>query len=105
MKKIRWLLLVLLLVSFPAGVKLYAQGSAKNQLNISVANIDYDDVSFAKLKESFRNNKKIQDIKQSFSENTAKLSLVYPGDANDLWDEIPAGVKQLFKITTQDSKR
>ena len=51
----------------------------KNQLNISVAGIEYDDAGFTKLKEGIKNNKKVQDVKQSFSQNTAKLSLTYAG--------------------------
>lgn len=62
-------MLVILLVSVQASVKLYAQGGAKNQLNISVANIDYDDVNLAKLKESIRNNKKVQDRVVGISHN------------------------------------
>jgi hypothetical protein len=88
-----------------ATVKVCAQSTAKTQVSISVAGIEYDDAGFSKLKESIRNNKKVQDVKQSFSQNTAKLSLAYSGDATQLWDELPATVKQPFKITSLENNR
>ena len=104
-REFKWLLLIAVLIFLPATIKLYAQTGAKTQLSISVAGIEYDDAGFTKLKESIKSNKKVQDVKQSFSQNTAKLSLTYAGDATQLWDEIPAAVKQPFKITTIESNR
>jgi len=102
---IKWLSVIVVFISLPVSVKLCAQTSVKNQLSISVAGIEYDDAGFTKLKESMKANKKVQDLKQSYSQNTAKLSLDYAGDATALWDELPATVKQLFKITSIDNKR
>jgi hypothetical protein len=104
-RDIKWLWVLAGLVFLPTTIKVYAQTGAKTRLSISVAGIEYDDASFTKLKESIRSNKKVQDLKQSFSQNTAKLSLTYAGDATQLWDEIPAAVKQPFKITTIESNR
>ncbi len=104
-KDFKWTLILAAVIFLRATVKVYAQSVTKTQLNISVAGIEYDDVGFTKLKESIRNNKKVQDVKQSFSQNTARLSLTYPGDATALWDEIPSDVKKPFKITTIESNR
>jgi hypothetical protein len=104
-RDIKWLLVFTTLISLPATEKINAQAGTNTQVNISVSGIEYDDASFTKLKESIRNNKKVQDMKPSFSENTAKLSLTYSGDAFILWDELPASVKQPFKITTIENKR
>ena len=101
----KWLLVLAMLIFLPTTVKLYGQAGTKTQLNISVAGIEYDDAGFTKLKESIKGNKKVQDLKQNFSQNTAKLSLTYTGDATQLWDEIPAAIKQPFKITTIESNR
>src|SRR5258705_6845454 len=104
-KNCKWLLVLATLIFLPAAVKVYGQTGTKTQVNISVAGIEYDDANFTKLKESIRNNKKVQDIKQSFSQNTAKLSLSYSGDATQLWDELPTAIKQSFKITIIESSR
>jgi hypothetical protein len=104
-REFKWLLLMAVLIFLPVTIKLYAQIGVKTQLSISLAGIEYDDAGFTKLKESIKSNKKVQDVKQSFSQNTAKLSLTYAGDATQLWDEIPAAVKQPFKITTIETNR
>jgi hypothetical protein len=104
-KDFKWTLVLVTFIFLPATVKVYAQTVTKNQLNISIAGIEYDDAGFTKLKENIRNNKKVQDVKQSFSQNTAKLSLTYSGDATALWDEIPADLKKPFKINTIESNR
>ncbi len=96
---------IALLVFLPATIELYAQGGAKTQLNISVSGIEFDDASFIKLKLNIKSNKKVQDLKQSFAQNTARLSLTYQGEVTDLWDEIPADLKQPFKITTIERNR
>lgn len=101
----KWLLTIAALIVLTPALNLSAQSGTKTQVNISVAGIEYDDAGFAKLKESIKNNKKVQDVKQSFSQNTAKISLTYSGDATQLWDELPATVKQPFKITTIESNR
>ena len=94
-----------MLIFSPGSEKIYAQAGEKTQLSISVAGIEYDDAGFTKLKLNIKGNKKVQDLKQSFSQNTAKLTLAYSGDASALWDEIPADLKQPFKITTIESNR
>ena len=54
---------------------------------------------------NIKSNKKVQDLKQSYSQNTATLTIAYAGDATTLWDEIPADIKQPFKITTIEGNR
>ncbi|WP_301927534.1 hypothetical protein, partial [Ferruginibacter sp.] len=78
-QQFNWTLVVAAFIFLPAVVKVYAQTGTKNQVSIAVAGIEYDDAGFAKLKEGIRNNKKVQELKQSFSQNTARLSLTYPG--------------------------
>jgi hypothetical protein len=95
----KWLPFAALLLLFTTG-KLFGQNSA---INISVAGIEYDDAGFTRLKEKIKTNKKVQDVKQSFSQNTAKLTLTYAGDATALWDELPGEIKQSFKIITIDA--
>jgi len=104
-KSCRWL--CLFAVTFFTRANIISQTSAvsKNQVSISIAGIEYDDAGFTALKESINKNVKAQNIKQSFSENTGKLSLLYPGDATQLWDELPASAKQPFKITTLEGTR
>ena len=104
-RDLTWLLVLATFTFLPATVKVYAQTGAKNQISISIAGIEYDDASFIKLKESLKANKKVQDLKQSFSQNTAQLSLAYIGDASVLWDALPGTVKQPFKILTIENKR
>ena len=104
-RDLTWLLVLATLIFLPTSLKVYAQAGTKTQVNVSVAGIEYDDANLTKLKESIKANKKVQDVKQSFSQNTAKLSLIYSGDATELWDELPAAVKQPFKmITIENSK-
>jgi len=104
-REFKWLLLIAVLIFLPVAIKLYGQTGIKTQLSISLAGIEYDDAGFTKLKESIKSNKKVQDVKESFSQNIAKLSLTYAGDATQLWGEIPAAVKQPFKITTIETNR
>ena len=77
----KWLLILATFIFLSIPIKVFAQTGAKTQVNISVAGIEYDDANLTKLKESIKANKKAQDVKQSFSQNTAKLSLTYSGDA------------------------
>lgn len=104
-RALKWLLVVATFIFFSVPIKVFAQTDIKTQLTISVAGIEYDDASFTKLKLNIKGNKKVQDFKQSFSQNTAMLILTYAGDATALWDEIPADLKQPFKITMIESKR
>jgi len=101
----KWLLILAPLIFLSTSMKVFAQTGVKIQLSISVAGIEYDDAAFTKLKLNIKGNKKVQDFKQSFSQNTGTLTLAYAGDANSLWDEIPADLKQPFKITTIESNR
>jgi len=101
----KWLLILATFIFLSTPIKVFAQTGAKTQVNISVAGIEYDDANLTKLKESIKANKKAQDVKQSFSQNTAKLSLTYSGDATELWDELPAAVKQPFKMITIESSK
>lgn len=99
-KDFKWLLVVTALIFSQTTRKVSAQaGSQTKQVNISVAGIEYDDAAFIKLKLNIKSNKKVMDLKQSFSQNTAKLTLNYMGEATELWDEVPADLKQPFKIT------
>jgi hypothetical protein len=95
-------LLILTVLVFLQAVffETYAQTGARTPLNISIAGVEYDDASFIKLKKAIKNNKKVQDLKQTFSDNTARISLSYTGDATELWDEIPVALKQAFKVTS-----
>jgi len=76
-----------------------------NEISISIAGIDYDDANFSALKESIKKDPKCQDIKQSYAQSIAKLSLHFQGDATALWDELPASAKQPFKISTIESSK
>jgi hypothetical protein len=102
-RELKSLLLITVLIFLSATVKLYSQNVAKTQLSISITGIEYDDANFTKLKESIKSNKKVQNVKESFSQNSGRLSLTYAGDAIQLWGEIPAVVKQPFKVTTIES--
>lgn len=105
-KDFTWLLSMAALILSQISTKLYAQaGTQTKQVNISVGGIEYDDAAFTKLKLNIKSNKKVMDLKQSFSQNTARLTLAYAGDATALWDEIPADLKQPFKITTIENDR
>jgi hypothetical protein len=99
--KIKGLFIMAVFMVLQASNKLYAQ----TRLTVSVAGIEYDDAGFTKLKESIKKNTKVQGITQSFSENTARLTLTYNGDAAQLWDEIPAALKQPFKISSIETNR
>jgi len=101
----KWLLVLATFIFLTTPIKIFAQTGVKTQLRISVSDIEYDDASFTKLKLNIKSNKKVQDFKQSFSQNTGTLTLAYAGDATALWDEIPADLKKPFKITTIESNR
>lgn len=104
-RDLKWLLILATFIFLSTPIKIFAQTGVKTQLNISVVGIEYDDAAFTKLKLNIKGNKKVQDFKQSFSQNTGTLTLAYAGDATALWDEIPADLKQSFKITTIESSR
>ena len=104
-RDLTWLLVLVTFIFISVPLKVVAQTGGKTQLSISVTDIEYDDAAFTKLKLNIKSNKKVQDFKQSFSQNTATLTLAYAGDATALWDEIPADLKQPFKITTIESNR
>jgi len=104
-RDIKWLLILATFIFLSTPTKVFPQTGVKTQLNISVTGIEYDDASFTKLKLNIKGNKKVQDFKQSYSQNTGTLTLAYSGDAPALWDEIPADLKQPFKITTIESNR
>jgi len=105
-KDLKWLLVIAALIFSQGSNKISAQAGSKNQqVNISVSGIEYDDAAFAKLKLNIKSNKKVTDMKQSFAQNTARLTLNYAGEATGLWDEIPADLKQPFKITTIETNR
>src|SRR5438045_2563278 len=76
--------------------------TAKN-ITISISGIEFDDANFAALKDNLKTNQKARNIQQSYNAGTAKISLAYPGSATDLWDDLPAAVKQLFKLNSIDA--
>jgi hypothetical protein len=77
-------------------------GTAGKTVTISINSIEYDDPSFAALKGNIKTNTKAKDIKQSYNAGTAKISMGFSGTATDLWDELPASVKQPFKLNSID---
>lgn len=97
----KWLSFIALFL-FLSAINIHGQSGT---INISVSGIEYDDAGFSKLKENIKSNKKVTDLKQSFSENKGKLVLSYAGDAAALWDELPATIKQPFKIITMENNR
>lgn len=71
-----------------------------NAISISVNGIEYDDPSFALLKETLQKNKNVSSVKTGYDQGTAKISMNYNRTAQNLWDEIPQTTKQFFKIST-----
>jgi hypothetical protein len=83
-RDLKWLLILASFIFLSTSIKVFAQTGVKTQLSISVAGIEYDDAAFTKLKLNIKGNKKAQDFKQSFSKNTATITLAYAGDATTL---------------------
>lgn len=101
----RWLSLILLTAFFPF-LSIAQSASAKKttvkEIAISLAGIEYDDPGFTALRENLKKNNKATGVKQTYNNGSAKIFLAYGGSATDLWDEIPATVKQPFKLTSID---
>jgi hypothetical protein len=81
------------------------QNGKEKEVIISITGIEYDDAGFSALRETVKKNSKAKSIRQSYNDGTAKISMLYPGSAADLWDEMPALVKQPFKLTSIDNAR
>ena len=72
------------------------------QLSVTITGIDYDDAGFTSLRQKLQNTKNVSNLKQSFNNSTATISLTYTNTATDLWDQLPVSVRQLFKVTSID---
>ena len=65
------------------------QNGKEKEVIISITGIEYDDAGFSALRETVKKNSKAKSIRQSYNDGTAKISMLYPGTAADLWDEMP----------------
>lgn len=75
------------------------------EIVISISKVDYHDRDFHALRETLRKDVKTQFKKQTYSDGTAKIHLVYNGTASNLWDQLPESVKQPFKLLSIDTNR
>jgi hypothetical protein len=75
-----------------------------SEIVVSVAGIAYEDPALSLLKESLKNNKKVRSTKNSYEQETAKITLSYSGSASDLWDDVPKTTKDFFKLSSIDDK-
>lgn len=81
---------------------LYSQ--VTKQITISVQGIEYENPGFINLRENLKKNTKVKSIKPSFSEGVAMLTINYPDDASQLWDEVAKPVKLPFKLEAIDDE-
>lgn len=89
---------VVIMLSFHCST--YAQ-TAKT-ITLSVSGIEFDDPSFTALRDNLKTSQKVKNIQPSFNAGTAKISLAYNGSPTDLWDDLPASIKQPFKLSSVD---
>ncbi len=99
----KWLVTIILVCGNNTS---HAQNSvgAVTEITVSVNGITYDDPALSLLRESFRNNKKVKSAKNSYDQETAKITLSCSGSATALWDEVPKTTKDFFKLTSIDDK-
>jgi hypothetical protein len=104
----KWVLYAWLIVYNPAFsiAQLISSHTYKAQVKeivISISGVDYHDRDFHILRETLQKNAKAQFKKQTYSDGTAKIHLVYNGTAASLWNQLPAYVKQPFKLLSIDA--
>jgi len=99
-----WLLTIIVVLVNVASHAQNVNAVTSGEIIISVAGIAYEDPALSLLKESLKNNKKVKTTKNSYDQETAKITLSYSGSAADLWDEIPKTTKDFFKLTSIDDK-
>jgi hypothetical protein len=75
------------------------QAQTAHKMIINVKEIEYDDPNFVALRESLKKNSKVKLVKPSYSSGVATLSFTYPGEAAQLWDELPKTSKRFFKLS------
>jgi len=70
------------------------------QVVVNISGIEYDDPNFTSFREIVKKTAKVSSVKPSYVSGMATLTCVYPGTPSDLWDNIPKGLKQSFKLTS-----
>jgi len=102
-KYLSFLLLSFIIHSSTAQPK---KSNAQNsKIIISVKAVEYDNPAFDALRKAIKGNIKVSQSSPGFAGDVATISLHYDGTATELWDELPQGIKQPFKITVISENR
>lgn len=97
---IRIVILFLLLPAFQLAC--HAQSSTHYEISISETGVEYDDAGLTSLRQQLQSNKSISGLKLTYSNNAAVITFSSTSSAIDLWDNLSAGVKQPFKVSSID---
>src|SRR6185436_3401287 len=100
MKKYLTAFIVCIVIMLSFCYNTYAQTG--KTITLSVSGIEFDDPNFTALRDNLKASQKAKSLQPSYNAGTAKLSFVYNGSPTDLWDDLPASIKQPFKLSSVD---
>lgn len=65
---------------------------------IMISNVEYEDPNLANLKESLKKIKGVRTVSEEYKSSNVVLKVPFKGKPTDLWDELPASVKEPFRL-------
>ena len=71
----------------------------RDTMTINIADIDYDNSNLAQLKDDLKKLKGVRSVTMHYNANTATMEIAYKGKPADVWDNLPADVKEVFKVS------
>jgi|GEM_PF-2916995 len=101
MKKYLTAFIVCMVIMLSFCYNTYAQTG--KTITLSVSGIEFDDPNFTALRDNLKASQKAKNLQPTYNAGTAKISLVYNGSPTDLWDDLPASIKQPFKLSSVDA--
>lgn len=73
-------------------------GGKRDTMTISIADIDYDNINLAQLKDDLKKAKGVRSVVMHYNGTTATMDVTYKGKPTDIWDNLPATAKSAFKV-------
>ena len=89
-------LTVSLVITLLLSCNIFAQTT--KSITVTITGIEFDDANYTALRDQLKSSQKAKNIQQSYNAPAVKLLLQYNGSATDLWDDLPATIKQPFKL-------
>jgi len=70
----------------------------RDTITVLVSGIEYDDAHLSTLRDDLKKLKGVKSVALTYKDSSATMKIGYKGNATELWDNLPPGTKEPFKL-------